>query len=153
MSKNENQISLKDLVHQLEGFSVDFYRDCLLKTNQFSTKFILQQVIKAQQEQQKEMVELINLLGDEQVDARYLDNIIDNFSKKYVDGQFELESLNFVEATHLAIILMNYTIEKYKILMEYSLSRESKSSLHNIFKIKQKQLAELEKEYEKRRYK
>ncbi len=76
-----------------------------------------------------------------------------NFTRDFVEGQFELESLNFVEATHLALILLEYIIDKYQKLMNCKLSPETRSSLEVIFQKKQKLLSGLKKEYEKRRYK
>ena len=153
MSKKDKPITISAFVRQLEEFNVDFYKNCLLKTNQFSTKFILQQVIKDHQKYKKDIIPDMDGLGDEQVESRYLENIIEDFTRNYVENQFELESLNFVEATELAVILIEYVIKKYEILLKYSLSSASKKSLDVIFQKKQNQLEMLKKEYEKRRYK
>jgi len=51
------------------------------------------------------------------------------------------------------VILLEYVIKKYEILLKYPLSSTSKKSLDVIFKKKQNQLEMLKKEYEKRRYK
>ena len=153
MSKNEKLITISAFVRQLEEFNVDFYKNCLLKTNQFSTKFILQQVIQDHLKYKKDIIPDMDGLGDEQVESRYLENIIEDFRRNYVENRFELESLNFVEATELAVILIEYVIKKYEILLKYSLSSASKKSLDVIFQKKQNQLEMLKKEYEKRRYK
>lgn len=153
MSKFEKQITISAFVRQLEEFNVDFYKNCLLKTNQFSTKFILQQVIQDHQKYKKDIIPDIEGFGEEQVESSYLENIFEDFRRNYVENQFELESLNFVEATELAVILIEYVIKKYEILLKYPLSSNSKKSLDVIFKKKQNQLEMLKKEYEKRRYK
>ena len=153
MAKLDKSITISAFVRQLEEFNVDFYKNCLLKTNQFSTKFILQQVIQDHQKYKKDIIPDIDGLGEEQVESRYLENIIEDFRRNYVENQFELESLNFVEATELAVILIEYAIKKYDILLKYPLSSASKKSLDVIFQKKQNQLEMLKKEYEKRRYK
>jgi hypothetical protein len=153
MSKLDKLITISAFVRQLEEFNVDFYKNCLLKTNQFSTKFILQQVIQDHQKYKKDIIPDIDGLGEEQVESRYLENIIEDFRRNYVENKFELESLNFVEATELAVILIEYVIKKYEILLKYPLSSASKKSLDVIFQKKQNQLEMLKKEYEKRRYK
>lgn len=153
MSKSEKLIPVKEFVHRLEEFSVDFYKSCLLKTNQYSTKYILQQAIKSHQDHHKDIIRFLELPGEEEVYARHLENIMDDFSQNHVDGNFELENLNFVEATHLAILLMEYVIAKYQILMKCKLSGETIKSLNDIYQMKQSQLEALKKEYEKRRYK
>jgi len=153
MAKLDKSITISAFVRQLEEFNVDFYKNCLLKTNQFSTKFILQQVIQDHQKYKKDIVPDMDGLGDEQIESRYLENIIEDFRRNYVENQFELESLNFVEATELAVILIEYVIKKYEILLKYPLSSASKKSLDVIFQKKQNQLEMLKKEYEKRRYK
>jgi hypothetical protein len=153
MSKTEKFIPVKEFVRRLEEFSVDFYKNCLLKTNQYSTKYILQQAIKSQQNHNKDIILSPDLPGEEEVDTRHLENIMDNFSRNYVDDNFELDNLNFVEATHLAILLMEYVIAKYQILMKCKLSGETIKSLNDIYQMKQNQLETMKKEYEKRRYK
>ena len=153
MSKTEKLIPVKEFVRRLEEFSVDFYKNCLLKTNQFSTKYILQQAIKSHRNHNKDIVLSLELLGEEEVYTRHLENIMGNFSRDHVAGKFELDSLNFVEATHLTILLMEYVIDKYQVLMKCKLSGETKSSLNDIYQKKQNQLEALKKEYEKRRYK
>jgi hypothetical protein len=153
MSKLDKLITISAFVRQLEEFNVDFYKNCLLKTNQFSTKFILQQVIQDHLKYKKDIIPDIDGLGEEQVESRYLENIIEDFRRNYVENKFELESLNFVEATELAVILIEYVIKKYEILLKYPLSSASKKSLDVIFQKKQNQLEMLKKEYEKRRYK
>ena len=147
------QISIGAFVRELEEFNIDFYKNCLLKTNQYSTKFILQQVIQDHQKYKKEIMPEIDGLGEEQIESRYLENISEDFKRKYVENQFELESLNFVEATELAVILIEFVIQKYELLLKYPLSSASKNSLDVIFQRKQNQLEMLKKEYEKRRYK
>ena len=153
MSKTQKFIPVKEFVHRLEEFSVDFYKSCLLKTNQYSTKYILQQAIKSHQDQNKDIIRFLELPGEEEVYTRHLENIMDDFSQNHVDGNFELDNLNFVEATHLAILLMEYVIAKYQILMKCKLSGETIKSLNDIYQMKQNQLEALKKEYEKRRYK
>lgn len=153
MSKTAKTITISAFVRQLEEFNVDFYKNCLLKTNQFSTKFILQQVIQDHQKYKKDIIPDIDGLGEEQVESSHLENIIEDFRRNNVENQFEQESLNFVEATELAVILIEYVIKKYEILLKYSLSSASKKSLDVIFQKKQNQLEMLKKEYEKRRYK
>ncbi len=153
MSKTEKLIPVKEFVRRLEEFSVDFYKKCLTKTNQFSTKYILQQAITSHQNHNKDIILSLELLGEEEVNTRHLEDIMDNFSRNHVAGKFELENLNFVEATHLAILLMEYVIDKYNILMKCKLSAETKISLNNIYQNKQNRLEALKKEYEKRRYK
>jgi hypothetical protein len=151
--KIDKPITISAFVSRLEEFNIDFYKNCLLKTNQFSTKFILNQVIQEHQKYKKDIIPDIDGLGEEQVDSRFLENIIEDFKRDYVENQFELESLNFVEATELAVILIEYVIKKYEILLKYPLSPASKKSLDVIFQKKQNQLDMLKKEYEKRRYK
>ncbi len=75
MTRIENPVSVKEFVRRLEKFNLDFYNNCLLKTNQFSTKYILQQAIKNQQDHQKELIPSMELLGTDEVDGRYLDDI------------------------------------------------------------------------------
>ena len=153
MSTLAKPVTISTFVRQLEDFNIDFYKNCLLKTNQFSTKFILQQVIRDHQQFRQEILTYINELGEEEVDSRYIDNINEDFSKNFVDGKFELESLNFVEATELAVILIEYVLEKYEIVKKVSLSKTSTKSLNDIIQKKQGQLKTIKKEYDKRRYK
>ena len=110
-------------------------------------------MIRDHQQFRQEILEYINELGDEEIDSRYIDNINEDFSKKFVDGKFELEILNFVEATELAVILIEYVLEKYELVKKVSLSKASTKSLDDIILKKQRQLKIIKKEYDKRRYK
>jgi hypothetical protein len=76
-----------------------------------------------------------------------------DFIVNHVDSEFELDNLNFVEATHLTIVLMEYVISIYQKLMKYELSKSSIETLNSIFTLKKEYLKSLTDEYEKLRYK
>ena len=150
---NKNFITVKTFVERVESFSIDFYKKCLLETNQFSTKYVLQNVIKEHSAHSQEVVSAAAAFRDEKVNGRHLQDIMQDFIGNHVDSEFELDNLNFVEATHLTIVLMEYVISIYQKLMAYELSKSSIETLNSIFTLKKEYLKSLTDEYEKLRYK
>ena len=40
-------ITLHEFTRSIESYSIEYYKSCILKTNQFSTKYILQKLIES----------------------------------------------------------------------------------------------------------
>ena len=149
----KKNIRIIEFINNVEKFSVEFYKKCLLETNQFSTKYVLQNVIKNQMEQSQKVVDLAKDVNDEQVRGNNLREMIQDFSNKYVKSEYELDNLNFVEATHLSIFLTEYVIGIYQKIITGDLSVKTSDTLNSIVRMKQEYLQNLNIEYEKLRYK
>jgi len=149
----KNEIPIDEFVRRLETFSLDIYKQCLHSTNQFSAKFILQRVIKDHMGHTEEISQISGELGDEKLDSRILHGITEDFRKKNIEADFDLQILNFVEANNLAIRLMEYVIDKYNQVLKGDISSASAENLKLILAKKNQRIDYLKSEYEKVRYK
>jgi hypothetical protein len=111
------------LNYEREG--IKFFTRCLQRTNQFSTKYILQKVLLFQKE----------YLAAIEQDLRHLDSALpgefisleDTFANS--ETLYDLDTLNFLEATKMAIRIAERQWAVYK---KYR-SRESDTALQEIF--------------------
>ena len=153
MNAAQNQFEIQEYVSQLEKFCITFFKKCEVKTNQFSTKFILQRVVEEYRELMDDVSELVNTLGDEPVDPGSLKQAFANFENENLDENPDLENLNFVEAKNLAINTIEFVISQYRQLIEKGVSQESEKIISEIITVKNRHLKSLKSEYEKVRYK
>lgn len=148
------KITITNFVQNLETFAIDFFKSCLHKTNQYSTIYVLQRLIKENQKHQRTLQPVIKTLGIDQISLQYLVSLRDNFTKKRIESKFELDCLNFVEATNITIIVTEFLLSEYqKLIGNASISSESKTALEQICQYKEKYLQLLRSENEKLRYK
>ena len=148
-----SEIAIHEFVERLEKFSLDIYKQCLMSTNQFSAKFILQKVIKDHAVHTEQVFQITGELSEDKVDSIILNGIKEDFTKKNIETDFDLQILNFVEANNLAVKLMEYVIEKYDQVLKYDMSSASKEKLNLILEKKNQRIEYLKSEYEKVRYK
>jgi hypothetical protein len=148
---------LSEHIIDLEDRGLQFYRDCMRITNQFSTKYILGKVLKRQQAHVKRLKSEIFHLRDN-VDLTIDINVdidvdIDDFLKCKLPQEFDREHLNFVEATKLALRMSDYYLEMYRRLFQNSTDIEKQNLLKCVIEKKNEYTEQLKKEYERLRYK
>jgi len=155
MQKNFKNMAAanSDIINKIESQGTQFYRHCLEKSNQFSAKFILNKRLK---EYQQHVSELWTEIEDLQVELPDLsDEILPEpeiiFNR--LENEFEVENLNFVEATKLAIRMMQESIHYYKLILKSNNSTQWDEIINRILSTKQKYLNLLDSEYERLKYK
>jgi hypothetical protein len=79
--------------------------------------------------------------------------MVEDFKRQQIDSKVELDKLNFIEATHLSIILLEYVMGIYDKLKQNLTSDPARQILESILKLKNEYLKNLRDEYEKLRYK
>jgi len=145
-------ISLSEISRSLETHIIEYYKVCLLKTNQFSTKYILQKLIEYHKTHTKDLKS--NLVGDT---GKYFQaDLPDKYRQQFINSRkinsFDIENLNFVEATKLAIVLLNFQIEFYSQLAEDSDSESLRDRLEKIIELKNNYIRDLETEFDRLNY-
>ena len=153
MTMNRKYIPVRQYVQRLEKFCIEFFKKCEEQTNQFSTRFILQKAISEYRQWMQDLSEKVNSLGEDPVYINDLDRMLDTFSRQNLDQNQDVDNLNFVEATNLAMVIMEFVITKYKELIGSEISERSRLIISEIIAEKQKHLCLLKSEYEKVRYK
>ena len=153
MNIPNDQSGIQHTVRQLEEVCVVLFNRYQAKTNQYSTKFVLQKAAEEYQVWKKEIFPLVERLGHEVVSDLDLDQLISQFEDAYPDEPWDSEYLNFVEAKEMMIHIMEFVIAQYNDLIESGVSPASEKILTEILDVKNKHLNLLKSEYEKVRYK
>ena len=149
----ETVISLNEFSRSIESRCIEFYKTCVLKTNQFSTKYILQKLIEQHKKHIKKLDLEFSFEGEEPLNSGHLENYTMQFSKAWQISAFDIENLNFVEATKLAISLINFQIDFYRQLTEEISGPEFQEIIEKIIVFKTDYIKELESEFERLSYK
>jgi hypothetical protein len=148
MSMQTNALKVSGFLnYELE--SIKFLERCLQKTNQFSAKYILQKVLS---DQKRHLSAIDN-------DLRHLDTLLPEVLISISDLQsnleikFDLKTLNFVEATKLAIYINEQQLSVYGEYLMQKLNASVQEGFDRLLKGKKARLRALHKEYERLRYK
>ena len=144
---------LSEHIIDLEDRGLQFYSDCLRITNQFSTKYILENVLKRQTAHVKSLKSEIFQMQDSVELTIDIDVDLNNFLKNILPQEFDREHLNFVEATKLALRMSDYYLEMYRRLYQNSTDIEKQNLLKCVIEKKSEFTEQLKKEYERLRYK
>ena len=120
--------SFSELVVRCEKSGLQFYRDCMRITNQFSTKYILEKVIQKQRKHVTRLLADIGNVYDSVAEAAALEKKLQIFLQKELVREFDRENLNFVEVTKLAIRMTSFYRDMYMHLKE----NESLKNLHPV---------------------
>ena len=152
-NKDDTNISFDRLVNKIEEMGIQYFRDCILKTNQYSTRYILQKVLQdhsAHVERIKSDISAYEnlVISEKQVKLLFNRSAFDTFVDKY-----DVENLNFVEATELAIKLTEHFMDLYNKLASLPGEPEIQKASQFILSKKSIYLEILKKEYDRLSYK
>ncbi|TFG99502.1 MAG: hypothetical protein E4H13_08820, partial [Calditrichales bacterium] len=112
------ELSLHDFITRKEENGLEFYRDCLKKTNQFSAKYILAKVIA---EYQSHVESLKSFFNDNQVRTIKTENfgrIEKSHGYQDIIDLYDLTCLTHLEAIKLGLQMTSRDIEFYVTLSE-----------------------------------
>ena len=128
----------------LENASINFFNRCLRKTNQYSTKFILQKVIRIQKKYISELK-----FDFQQLDAA----ITDKFHASedlYADLEtlFDLCTLTFLEATKISLRIAERQCSVYDKLLSNETNTFSQELLLQIIDTKKRHIKALKEEFD-----
>lgn len=144
-----SEILVGDFLLKKEESGLKFYRDCIQKTNQFSTKYVLQKVLRVHQDHVEDLKVDIKNLSGEKVDNNIVSALDKNTSIVDICSEFDFATLTFREATRLAIQLAENDIKFYENLLEKKLDRSSKKAIERILYKKSTYVMQLKNEYER----
>jgi hypothetical protein len=143
---------IDDLV-SLEREGINFFRHCIQKTNQFSTKFVLNKVI----ESYKQHVQGIeNELPEFQTAVTvpdFLTELADSILMDGIEDLFDLEFLNFVEANKLAMHLVDNYITFYQRMAENEPPGRARNLVNELIDMKRNYRGQLQEEYQRLQHK
>ncbi len=146
-------ISLYEVSRSIESHCIDFYKACVLKTNQFSTKYILQKMI----EHHKKHLGIIKTNLSNEHEKIFAPDLLENYQQHFSNSEsinsFDIVNLNFVEVTKLAIGLINLQIDFYRQMAEDLEEVSTKKSIDNIIELKTNYIRNLETEFDRLSYK
>jgi rubrerythrin len=144
-----SEILVGDLLLKKEEQGLKFYRDCIQKTNQFSTKYVLQKVLRVHLDHVEDLkLEIQNLSGDT-VESKLISDLDSAISSAELCNEFDFATLTFREATKLAIKIAEYDIQFYESLLDKKLDNPSKKAIERILYKKSTYVMQLKSEYQR----
>ena len=145
----QSEILVRELLRNKEELGLKFYRDCIQKTNQFSTKYILQKVLRVHQDHVEDLKLDLHHLSEDKVDGRLVSEIEKEISQTNLALEFDLATLTFREATRLALRIAENDIKFYEKLLEKDLHKSSVKAIDRVLYIKSAYVMQLKSEYER----
>ena len=123
-----SEMLVGDLLLKKEEQGLKFYRECIQKTNQFSTKYVLQKVLRVHQDHVEDLkLDIQNLSGDK-IETSLISELEDFADNAELCGEFDFATLTFREATQLAIKISENDIRFYENLLTKNLDNPSNRS-------------------------
>ena len=144
-----SEILVGDLLLKKEEQGLKFYRDCIQKTNQFSTKYVLQKVLRVHQDHVEDLKLDIQHLSEDKLDSKLIAELDDSVSQAELCSKFDFATLTFREATKLAIKFAENDIQFYEGLLDRKLDNPSKRAIERILYKKSTYVMQLKNEYER----
>lgn len=136
------------VIAHLEQTVTDLLIKCAHRTTQFSTKFVVQKMISTSGKQMKDLRK--NKSGNPDkllLPVQWIaDQKIEEHLNKLVKP-FDMENLNFIEATNLGIILNEYLLACYRSIERRASSAELKKIIRLFITLKTAYVAELKKDH------
>lgn len=146
-------LEIPDFISSEELANTNFFRRIMRKNNQFSTQFVIQSVLKKQAQHaielksEAEQTNRVSVKVDHEINTDR-EKLLDQISE-----EFDFKNLNFVEATKLAIRVVEKNTMYLKQLLPKQDMPESKNNLQWLIAKKEQFREALENEYERLRYK
>jgi len=147
--QNQSEILVGDLLRKKEELGLKFYRDCIKKTNQFSTKYVLQKVLRVHQDHIEDLKLDLQHLSEDKVEANFVTQLEKGTSLSNLTDEFDLATLTFREATRLAIRIAENDIKFYEQLLENDLDKSSIKTIERVLYKKSTYVMQLKGEYER----
>ena len=145
-------VHLSEFIYKIEEQGLNFYKQLMLKTNQYSTKFILQKVFVEHQKHMKNLQQDLADLGDEIINAAQFANVSFEENIKNYKEKYNPENLTFVEATKLAGCLVEKYIEIYENILNHKISSDWRKAIERMLENKRVYLQQLDNEHKRLRY-
>jgi hypothetical protein len=146
-------MEISQILQKNEENGLHFYRDCINKTNQYSTKYILQRFIRDLQDQLAILREEFASISDESILNRDLLPAEYSDSLRKVGKSFNISTLTLLEAIRLAIQITEQNINNYRQLLDNDMNVKSRRALGRIVRKKTAYKEHLQTEYDRLRFK
>jgi rubrerythrin len=149
---SDTDLSLKEFSQSIESTSIEFYKTCILKCRQFSTKYILQKMMEHHKKHMSELEALLVDNGPPAIKASDLESYRSSFRRTGSVKTNDREHFNFVDATTLAITLASFQLDFYRNLEKELKGSPGSKDLDKILDLKIKYLDELKSELDRLSY-
>ncbi len=146
-------IPVAEYLQKKEEKDLNFFQECIAKTNQFSAKYVLEKMVERHQQHIDTLKTDIQLMRDDLAVIDDLTEIEHKYSVQDLCEEFDLSTLTFVEAIKLAIRIAENDIALYQRILEGDLKSVSQEALKRILSVKSNYIKFLKTEHRRLSYK
>ena len=149
MIKNCHNVDMPmaEFLQKKEETGLNFFQECIAKTNQFSAKFVLEKMLQRHREHIDMLKNDIQLVRDDLVGIEALAEVEHKYSVQDLCEEFDLSTLTFMEAIKIAIRIAEKDIAFYQCILEGNLKSVSREVLKRILSEKSNYIKFLKTEH------
>lgn len=129
---NAGKVPIIELVQKNEEMGLQFFRECINKTNQFSAQYILNKLLHNYTDHVKDLIQEFQKIPTEGINQRLAYDLEERFSPKDLCVEFDLSTLTFLEAARIVIRMTEKNIDFYKYFIEGKLNKPTQKALKKI---------------------
>lgn len=148
-AKGNETVFVVSLVNHIEDMGVKCFKNCLLQTNQFSTRYVLTKVLRDYNDHVKQLKTEMNDFKNTVIYKRQIIDLMKRDIPATIINKYDLNNLNFVEANKIAIDLTEQYIHLYQSINAIETTAEVKALTELILAKKYVYLESLKSEYER----
>jgi len=142
-----SKVPVRELVRKKEQVGLQFFRECVNRTNQFSAQFILNKLIENYTDHVNAIDQEFHNIPTETVDQKLAAHLEEKFSPKDLCVEFDLSTLTFLEAARIVIRMAERDIDFYKYFIGRELNKSTQRALKKIVEQKTTYMDKLRNEY------
>lgn len=141
------QIHIGEVIEKKEDKGLEFFRECICKTNQFSAQFILNKLLNYHRDHVNELKKETRKLQKEGISQNLVSHLEEQYSPNSLCKEFDLSTLTFIEATKIVIRMAEKDIDYYSKFIEADLTSGTQEVLKRIITQKSAYVDQLRNEY------
>jgi hypothetical protein len=130
--KTCTDLALYELIDKKEAMDLNFFQECISKTNQFSAQYILMRVLQNHKNHISELQQAVGDLPMELISSQVINIMEEKFSCSDLCREFDLSTLTMDEATKIVIRVAERSLDFYRNFLGENLSTSAQKSLKKI---------------------
>ena len=146
------KVPIADIIHKKEEMGLQFFKECINKTNQFSAQYILNKLLHNYTDHVNELRRDLDKIPQEGITLNIVSDLEKKFSPKDLCIEFDLSTLTFLEAAKIVIRMAEKDIDFYKYFIDRKFNKPTEQALKRIVAQKTEYVETLRDEYSRLDY-